>query len=496
MEKWTEIRFRHEREGVSKREILRETGMHWTTLEKILEHSEPPGYRMSQARPKPKIGPYVGRIEEILKQDKDLPKKQRHTAKRIFERIQEEGYTGGYTAVKDLVRELKRHSKEVFVPLSHLPGEAQVDFGYALANVAGKLRKIAFFAMSLPYSDAFFVMAFERECTETFWEGHVRAFQFFGGVPTRIRYDNSRVMVSKILERRNRRLTDGFLKLKSHYLFDHQFCRIRRGNEKGVVEGVVGYARRNFLVPVPQVRDLAELNEHLLGCCERDLSRRLRGQPAQKRQLLEDDRAAFHPLPEVPFEACRKASTFSNSLSLVRFDNNDYSVPVRYAHHTIVIKGFFERVELCHQGEVVAIHQRIWEKERISFEPIHYLALLERKPGAFDSARPLEGWDLPECFSVLRRRLETEFGDEGTREYINVLRLLEKHPLWMLKRAVEEALTVRAHSRDAVAQFIWPREEWRIRTFSLDGRDHLRHLRVDQPDIRLYNTLWERGVLL
>jgi transposase len=496
MQEWTEIRFRHEREGESKRAIIRETGMHWTTLEKMLEHSEPPGYRMSQTRPKPKLGPYVGRIEEILKQDKELPKKQRHTAKRIYERIQEEGYTGGYTAVKDLVRKLKRHSKEVFVPLSHRPGEAQVDFGYALANVAGKLRKIAFFAMSLPYSDGFFVMAFDRECTETFWEGHVRAFDFFQGVATSIRYDNSRVMVSKILEGRNRRLTDGFLKLKSHYLFDHQFCRVRRGNEKGVVEGVVGYARRNFLVPVPQVRDLAELNEHLLGCCERDLSRRLRGRTARKSELLEADRAAFSPLPEVPFEACRKASTISNSLSLVRFDDNDYSVPDCYAHRSIVIKGFFERVELCHKGDVVATHQRIWEKERISFEPIHYLALLEKKPGAFDSARPLEDWDLPECFGVLRRRLEGEQGGEGTREYIGVLRLLEVHSLEMLKRAIEKALTVRAHSRDAIAQFIWPREEWRARTFSLDGRDHLRHLRVEQPDIASYSSLREGGALL
>jgi len=144
----------------------------------------------------------------------------------------------------------------------------------------------------------------------------------------------------------------------------------------------------------------------------------------------------------------------------------------------------------------VAIHQRIWERERISFEPIHYLALLERKPGAFDSARPLEGWDLPECFSVLRRRLETELGDEGTREYIGVLRLVETHPLQMLKKAVEKALTVRAHSRDAIAQFILPREEWRATTFNLDGRDHLRHLRVEQPDITSYNSLREGGALL
>ncbi len=495
MEEWSEIRIRH-RGGVSKRALLRETGMHWTTLEKILAFSEPPGYRMEQARPKPKIGPYEKRIEEILKKDGEVPKKQRHTAKKIFERIQAEGYTGGYTAIKDKVREWKRHGQEVFVPLAHQPGEAQVDFGYALAKMGGVFRKIAFFIMSLPYSDAFFVMAFDRECTETFWECHVRAFEFFGGVPTRITYDNSRVMVTKILEKRDRRLTDGFLRLKSHYLFDHHFCQVRRGNEKGVVEGVVRYARQNFMVPVPEVCDFAELNQRLEDCCRRDLGRRLRGQTARKEELLAADREAFLPLPEVPFEACRKASTFANSLSLVRFDCNDYSVPVRYAHHSIVAKGYFERVELCHKGEVAAVHQRIWGKERISFEPVHYLALLEKKPGALDHARPLADWDLPECFGVLRRRLETELRDEGTREYIRVLRLLETHPLKQLSRSVEQALRIRAHTRDAIAQFLLPRQEWRHTPFRLDGREHLRHVRIEPTRVRVFNALLGRGTEL
>ena len=252
-------------EGVSKRQVLRETGLHWTTLEKILSHGEPPGYRTRVPRPKPKVGPYLERIAQILESDRELPKKQRHTAKRIFERLSEEGgYRGGYTAIKDAVRELKQRGGEVFVPLTRRPGEAQVDFGYALAKVAGQLRKVAFFVMALPYSDAMFVMAFERECTETFWEGHVRAFEFIGGVPTRISYDNSKVAVSKITGSRARRITRGFAQLVSHYLFDHHFCLVRRANEKGVVEGVVKYTRLNFFVPVPQVRDLDELNAHLL----------------------------------------------------------------------------------------------------------------------------------------------------------------------------------------------------------------------------------------
>jgi len=189
MEWWSEIRRRVLAEGVSKRQILRETGIHWETLEKVLTHSEPPGYRMDQPRQRPKLGPYQDRIRQILETDKQRPKKQRHTAKRIFERLQDEGYTGGYTQVKEAVRELKRQSREVYLPLIHRPGEAQFDVGHALIRQGGELRKICFLVMSLPYSDAVFVQAFDRACTETFWEAHRRAFEWLGGVPRRITYD-------------------------------------------------------------------------------------------------------------------------------------------------------------------------------------------------------------------------------------------------------------------------------------------------------------------
>lgn len=464
--------------------------MHWLTLKKILEHSEPPGYRQQTPRRKLKLGPYLERIKQILKEDQALPRKQRHTAKRLWERLQEDGFTGGYTVVKDAVRELTQRNQEVFVPLVHKPGEAQVDFGQALVKVNGQLRKVAFFVMALPYSDAVFVMAFERECTETFWEGHVRAFEFFGGVPTRITYDNTKVAVSKILGGgKERRLTQGFLQLKSHYLFAHHFCRVARGNEKGVVEGLVKFTRLNFFVPVPQVRDLIELNGYLRQRCAADQQRQLRGQTGTKARLLAEEQQVFLPLPASPFEACRKISTQANSLSLVRFDKNDYSVPVRWAHHPVVVKGYCARVVLCAGGNEVAQHDRIWADEQVRFEPLHYLALLERKPGALDHARPLQGWTLPACFGLLRRRLEAEREGEGTREYIKVLRLLERHSLSRLRAAVEQALAVGAITRDAVAQFLYPREDWRITLFSLDGHPHLRQVRVAAPDLTSYREL-------
>lgn len=492
MDEWRKIRRRVLVEGISKRQILKETGMHWSTLEKILTYSSPPGYRRSKPVRKPKIGPYLERIKQILQADKQLPRKQRHTAKRIWQRLRKEGFDGGYTIVKDAVRELKARSKEVFMPLVHRPGEAQVDFGSALVKLAGILRKVVFFVMGLPHSDGFFVGAFPRECTETFWEGHLRAFGFFGFVPWRISYDNTKVAVAKVLGSRSRQLTGGFQQLLSHYLFDYHFCLVRRANEKGVAEGIVKFARLNFFVPVPQVRDFTELNAYLLAMCRADLSRKLRGKAMTKGQLLEEDRLASLPLPAAPFDACRTVSTIANSESLVRFDTNDYSVPVEYAHHPVVVKGYVDRVRVSCGRKAIAEHPRCWDREQQIFDPSHYLRLLEHKPGSLDHARPLEGWQLPECFGVLRRRLEAE-RDDGTREYIRVLRLLEKHSLRELTAAVTKGLQMRAHIRDAIAQFLLPAEPWQQTTFRLDGREHLRGMKVATGEIAAYRQLLTSG---
>jgi transposase len=492
MEWWTKIRLEVLREESSKREILRREGLHWKTLTKILKYPEPPGYRMKQSRPKPKMGAHLDQIAQIIESDKFLPKKQRHTAKRIYERIKDTGYQGGYTQVREAVRDIKRRKKEVFMPLVHNPGEAQMDFGYALAKIGGFLRKVAFFVMVLPYSDVFFVMAFERECTESYWEGHSRAFEFFGGVPRRISYDNSRVMVSKIISSRERKLTDGFLQLQSHYLFREHFCRVARPNEKGVVEGVVKFARLNFFVPVPQADDLDELNKKLASMCNDDMERCLRGKSGTKAERIVEDRQVFLPLPPCAFDACRKQPTRANSLSLVRFDDNDYSVPVAYAHHEILIKGYVDRVTLCHGPRVIAEHQRSWGKEGVFFNYLHYLPLLERKPGSLDYARPLSGFDFPECFNLLRRRLIAEQPKEGAgiREFIKVLRLLEDYPMDRVKRAVEKGLGMRAYCRDAIVQFIVPRPH---KTFVLDGREHLCRVKVGVPEVSAYQTLLSEG---
>jgi hypothetical protein len=269
---------------------------------------------------------------------------------------------------------------------------------------------------------------------------------------------------------------------------------VNRPNEKGVVEATVKFARLKFFVPVPQVRDLDELNERLVEQCRKDLSRTLRGHRASKEILLAEDQAAFLPLPAVPFDACRKVPTRACSLSLVRFDTNDYSVPVRHAHHEVLVKGYVDRVEVCRADQVIARHLRCWGRDEVVLEPVHYLALLERKPEALDYGKPFSNWDLPECFAVLRARLEhQQAGGEGTREYIQVLRLLERHSLAELGRAVELGLRCNALIRDAIAQFLVPQEDWRETTFRLDGREHLRQVQVAGTDVAAYAELVAGG---
>jgi transposase len=494
MDKWTKIRQRVLVDGQSKRSVCQEFGIHWDTLTKILEHSEPPGYRQREPRGKPKIGPFLGVIEEILRQDRKVHRKQRHTKRRIFERLRSEyEYSGGYTAVKEAVREWERQHQEVFMPLSHPPGEAQVDFGQARVIRHGSEVVVAVFVMTLPYSDAIFVCIYPRECTEAFLDGHRRAFEFFGGVPRRISYDNSRIAVKRVMCGRERELTDAFLKLQSHYLFEHHFCLVGRPNEKGHVENLVGYARRNFLVPIPRLSGIEELNERLLADCRQDMERSLWGKTATKAQLLMEERERFLPLPSEAFEARRVETPTANSLSLVRFDRNAYSVPTDYAYHQLTVLGGIEQVRVLFCDTVVATHPRCWDRQKVTFDPVHYLALLERKPGALDVARPLADWHLPECFTVLRRRLESELEGQGTREFIRVLRLLESTTIRELANAVEHALSIGATNHDAIRLILEHRREQPVRMFSLEGHLHLATVQVQSPDLHAYRGLLVGG---
>ena len=483
-------------DGMSKSEAARVFNIDRKTVSKILKHSVPPGYRRSKPPVRPKLDPFIPIIEQILEDDKARLKKQRHTAKRIFERLRDEhGFTGGITIVTDYVRERKRRAREVFVPLAHSPGHAQVDFGEALGVIGGVECKLHYFAMALPHSDAFFIKAYPAETTEAFCDGHNAAFAFFGGVPQSILYDNTTIAVAKICGDGKRDRTRSFAELQSHYLFDDRFGRPGKGNDKGNVEGVIGYGRRNFLVPAPRFNSFDGLNTWLEERCLKRHDDIVRGHSEPIGQRLMRDLDALMELPPTPYDACEKVSTRATSISMVRYRNNDYSVPVAYAHHEVQVRGYVHEVVIGCGAEVIARHCRSYEKADMVFDPMHFLPQLEQKVGALDQAAPLKGWDLPGEFATLHRLLEARMGKKGKREYVQVLRLLETFEMTHVHGAVRRALDLGAIGYDAVKHLVLCQVERRPPRLDLDIYPYLPTAQVETTKPASYMSLMSGTVI-
>jgi transposase len=486
------------REGLSHRATALRFGIDRGTVAKMLEHPAPPGYQRSAPIRRPKLAAHVDFIEQILDVDEHVPAKQRHTAQRIFERLRDErGYDGCYSTVRDYLRPRRQARREVFVPLAHPPGHAQADFGEATVKLAGVEQKIRFFVMDLPHSDAIFVKAYHAETAEAFCDGHVEAFGFFGGVSQSILYDNTRLAVAQILGDGTRKRSHLFATLQSHYVFDDRYGRPARGNDKGKVEGMVGFARRTFMVPIPQAHDIEELNAMLLERCLARQSAVLRGAAGTIAERLENDRAAFMDLPSAPFDACDQRSGRVSSQALVRYRNNDYSVPVAYAHREVLVKGYVDEVVIATGGDEIARHRRSYESADFVFNPLHYLALLEKKVGALDQAAPLQGWELPDAFTTLRRLLEARLSAKnrcaaGKREFVQVLRLLEAFPLETVHAAVKEALRLGAISSDAVRHLVLARIERRPARLDVERYPHLPMATVGKTKPTDYMALMAR----
>ncbi len=477
-------------EGISERAAAARFGINARTVSKMLKFSVPPGYVRTKPPFRPKLDEFTGVIDAILAADKDRPKKQRHTSKRIFERLRDEhGFTGRITIVKDYVASWRQRTQEMFVPLVHPPGHAQADFGEAIGIIGGVERKIHFFAMDLPHSDAIFVVGYPGETTEAFCDGHVRAFAFFDGVPQSILYDNTKIAVARILGDRTRQRTRVFSELQSHYLFTDRFGRPGKGNDKGKVEGLVGYARRNFLVPIPVFADFEALNAHLLVGCRKRLADRLRGHDGTIGERLLSDLATFQkPLP-APYDACEKKPGGVNSLSLVRYRLNDYSVPTAYGHQKVLVRGYVHEVVIACGAEVIARHPRSYEREDFVFNPLHYLALLEQKTNALDQAAPLADWKLPDEFATMRRLLEARMGKKGKREFVQVLRLMEVFKIDDVAACVRDAIARGAVGFDAVKHLVLCRIERRPPRLDMTIYPYLPKATVAATSARSYMDL-------
>jgi len=482
-------------EGKSQRQVAKETGHSRNTIKKMLSTSEIPRYHQKVERPAPVLGPYKALLQAWVEEDAEKPKKQRRTAVRMYDLlVAEHGFKGGKSTVRVYVGKLRKKQRtKVYIPLSYEPGETmQVDFGDGEAVIGGKRVQVKMFVAWMAHSGARWMQGYPGETQEVLLEAQAAAFEFFGGVPREVWYDNMKVAVQEILEGRNRQEQERFASFRSHYLYEAHFCNPASGWEKGGVENSVGYTRRNWLVGAPEFADWEELNAYLREKSMADQQQRLRGREESIGQRLAAEQAQMRPLPAAPFPYAKSVAVKVNNLSLVTFATNRYSVPVSHAHEALTLRASAQWVEISNGREVIARHRRSWEREQDILEPQHYLPLLARRPRAFAHAKAIRAWrpHWPEVFEVVYKRLQAENKPaEATRQFIELLLLGAGQSEKKLAAALEEALAYGCLQAACVRELLRRQEEQTAPEVNLSQRPQLAAVTVAHPDISQYDQL-------
>ena len=502
LEQYDQIRRMFYLEEQSGRQIAKALGVSRQTVTRALRADQPPAYTLQQARQAPRLGPYKARLDELLSENRRLPKKQRYTAHKLFQLVQAEGYAGSEASVQAYAVRWRKENRRpaTFLPLEFEPGQdAQVDWGEAQVILAGVQQTVQVFVMHLSYSRRTFVMTFPAQKQEAFFLGHVHAFEFFGGVPHRLSYDNLSSAVKPLIQGRIREEQRAFVAFRSHYLFESHFCTPAQGHEKGGVEGSVGFSRRNFLVPLPRVASFEELNRSVLEQCQRDDVRVVDRQTQSIGALWRAEQPMLRPLPARPFDCCVTRQVHLTPYSQISYDTNRYSVPVEQARRELVLKAYPFHIEILLENRVLARHARCYGHQQDIFDPLHYLALLEQRPGAFEYARPLRQWraDWPASYHRLLRQLREKWPEgRGVKEFVQVLRLHQQYPAQQIEQAVEQALSYGCVHFDGVKHCLEHLETpiTALPLLDLSDKPHLVALGSQPIDLGRYDQLVERGV--
>jgi transposase len=502
MEQFEQIRRDRDREGLSIRALAERHGVHRRAVRQALASPLPPAKGSPEHRSAPKLGEYRELIDEWLVADLQAPRKQRHTAKRVWRRlVDEHGVDVAETTVRDHVRKRRRAlglaPREVFVPQAHAAGvTAEVDWGQADVDLGGAQTRVHLFFMRSCFSGAAFSMASPVETQQAFLEGHVLAFEWFDGVFAEVRYDNLGSAVKQVLKGRRRVESDRFVALRSHYLFESLFTTpgITGAHEKGGVEGEVGRLRRNHLVPVPQVASIAELNTRLRAACDEDLHRQIAGRPGTVAEQHALERPLLRALPE-RFDTAEAATVRVDAKALITVRQNRYSVPVCLAGLRVGARVGAGEIVVSHAGREVARHERLHGRFGTRARLDHYLELLARKPGALQRSLALAqerdrgAW--PDCFDELWGALARRYGDsDAARQMVDVLMLCREHGPARVELAVRGALAAGAIDGGAVAVLARPTAATSgppARLADLDAR--LTAHDRPEPDLASYDTL-------
>lgn len=405
-------------QGMSQRQIAASLQISRNTVKKYWDGDSVPWERKAYSRePSVLTEEVMAFVRNCLEEDAHSPKKQHHTAKRIYDRLVEElGFTGGETTVRRLVSQLRENPQEAFVPLAFPPGDAiQIDFGEATVYLSGVKTVVNLFCARLCYSGAPLVLAYRRQNEESFLDALIQVFQYFGGVPRRVIFDNGKVAVKDGFGAHARKQA-GYAALAAHYGFEAIFCNPASGNEKGLVEGLVGYSRRNTCVPVPKVESMEELNCLLREKCRKYLSHQIRGKKNNVGSMLAEEKEKLYPLPKYPFDPCKRSTGRVDRFCTIRFDSNNYSVPCEFCGREVSVKASPETVSIYLGGTCIAQHKRCLERKKTIYDLAHYLPLLEKKGRAIFYAKPVQE-TIPEFFlHWLRSQALTP------RELVDILR--------------------------------------------------------------------------
>jgi transposase len=426
------------RDGLTIREIADQLGHSSKTVHKALGQPEPPP-RLPTPPVAPVFGPMRAIVDDILAADETAPRKQRHTGTQIYRRlVAEHGYAGSYDPIRRYLKARRLDRRETFIPLDHRPGvRAEADFGHIAVDFPDGRKSVPVLVVTWSYSNAPFAIALPTERTEAILHGLVEAFAFFGCVPKELWWDNPTTVAVHVFRGRERTLHPRYAALASHYTLAPKFCLPATPTEKPRVENRVKDLERMWATPVPRVSDLDELNAHLRRCCLGARGRTCGNATQTVGERFAHDQAAAWAVPARAFDPCVVQPGQVDKYQTVRFDDTRYSVPRRWAFRPVTVKGYIDRVVVVADGKEVATHRRSYARREPVLDPLHFLAVLEKKPAALDHAPVYRDWQLPAVIAGLRQRLESRLGTRtGGRHFIRVLQLLAHHPQDRIAQAV------------------------------------------------------------